>query len=106
MSYFIGFDVGSSKTHALLSDGNGCCLGLGKAQGGNQQGVGYDGLLEALRKSLEAALLTAELSLDQLSGAGFGIAGYDFPSDRQPHLEAITRLHLGCPVEIINDGEN
>jgi N-acetylglucosamine kinase-like BadF-type ATPase len=41
-----------------------------------------------------------------IAGAGFGIAGYDFPSEREDHLGAITHLGLRCPVEIINDGAN
>jgi N-acetylglucosamine kinase-like BadF-type ATPase len=42
----------------------------------------------------------------QIAGAGFGIAGYDFPSDRTPHLQAIAALGLVCPVEVVNDGLN
>jgi N-acetylglucosamine kinase-like BadF-type ATPase len=106
MNYYIGFDVGSSKTHALIADENGLCLGFGKAGGGNQQGVGYDGLVEVLQQSFEQAIKMAGLATKQITGAGFGIAGYDFPSDREPHLEVIAKLGLSCPVDIMNDGEN
>jgi N-acetylglucosamine kinase-like BadF-type ATPase len=41
-----------------------------------------------------------------IAGAGFGIAGYDFSSEREDHLEAVSHLRLRCPVEIINDGAN
>jgi N-acetylglucosamine kinase-like BadF-type ATPase len=41
-----------------------------------------------------------------LAGAGFGVAGCDFPSDREPHLQAISKLGLSCPVEVVNDGMN
>jgi N-acetylglucosamine kinase-like BadF-type ATPase len=43
---------------------------------------------------------------DHIAGAGFGVAGYDFPSDRESHLEAISKLGLSCPVEVVNDGVN
>jgi N-acetylglucosamine kinase-like BadF-type ATPase len=43
---------------------------------------------------------------DQLAGAGFGIAGYDFSSEREAHLQAIAPLGLSCPVDIVNDGSN
>jgi N-acetylglucosamine kinase-like BadF-type ATPase len=43
---------------------------------------------------------------DQIVGAGFGVAGYDFPSDREAHLHAIATLGLTCPVEVVNDGWN
>jgi N-acetylglucosamine kinase-like BadF-type ATPase len=42
----------------------------------------------------------------RVAGAGFGIAGYDFPSDREAHLQAIASLGLACPVEVVNDGVN
>ena len=106
MGYFIGFDVGSSKTHALIVDEDGQCRGFGQAWGGNQQSVGYEDLTNALMKSFEQARLTADIPVEQLKGAGFGIAGYDFPSDREPHLQAIAALGLTCPVDLMNDGCN
>lgn len=106
MRHFIGFDVGSTKTHALIVDESGQCVGSGKAGGGNYQAVGYDGLKAALRESLAAALQKSGISMAQLAGAGFGIAGYDFPSDREAHLQAIASLGLSCPVEVVNDGVN
>ena len=106
MKYFVGFDVGSTKTHALIADEVGRCVGFGKTSGGTYQAVGWDGLKTALRESLAAALQMARIKSDQIAGAGFGVAGYDFPSDRPPHLEVIATLGLTCPVEIVNDGVN
>ena len=104
--YFLGIDVGSSKTHALIADENGQCLGFGKAWGGNHQGVGYDGLAKVLLQSFEQASWMAKIPTKDIAGAGFGIAGYDFPSDRGSHLETIAKLGLSCPVEVVNDGVN
>jgi len=104
--YFLGIDVGSSKTHALIVDETGHCLGFGKAWGGNHQGVGYDGLANVLQQSFEQACQMANVTPGQILGAGFGVAGYDFPSDRGPHLEAIAGLGLSCPVDVVNDGVN
>ena len=106
MKYFLGFDVGSSKTHALIVSATGQCLGFGRAGGGNYQAVGYDGLKTALRDSFAAARQMSGLDQTQIAGAGFGIAGYDFPSDRAAHLQAIVALGLSCPVEVVNDGVN
>jgi N-acetylglucosamine kinase-like BadF-type ATPase len=106
MQYFLGIDVGSSKTHALIADETGACIGFGKAWGGNYQGVGYDGLENVLKESFEQAREMAGISASQIVGVGFGIAGYDFPSDRKPHLEAIATLGLSCAVEVVNDGVN
>lgn len=105
-NYFLGIDVGSSKTHALIVDETGRCIGFGKAWGGNHQGVGYDGLENVLQESFEGAREMSQVDSAQIVGAGFGVAGCDFPSDREPHLKAIASLGLSCPVEVVNDGVN
>jgi len=105
MKYFIGFDVGSSKTHALIVDGAGQGVGFGRAGGGNYQAVGYGGLKTALRESFEAALAMSGLDKAQVTGAGFGIAGYDFPSDRGAHLQAIASLGLSCRERVMAVGK-
>jgi len=106
MYYFLGIDVGSSKTHALIVNENGLCLGFGKAGGGNHQNGGYERTEKVLRESFEGALKMSGLEKAQVVGAGFGVAGYDFPSDREEHLHVISTLGLSCPVEVVNDGWN
>lgn len=106
MKYFLGIDVGSSKTHALIVDEAGACIGFGKAWGGNYQVVGYDGLENVLKESFEQAREMSGVDSAQIAGAGFGVAGYDFPSDREPHLKALSALGLSCPVDVVNDGVN
>src|SRR5690242_4927122 len=106
MKYLLGFDVGSSKTHALIADETGRCIGFGKGGGGNHQSVGYERLTEVLLRACAGACETSGIGQSQIAGAGFGIAGYDFPSERATHLQAIAPLGLSCAVEIINDGAN
>jgi len=106
MKYFLGIDVGSSKTHALIVEETGRSVGFGSSGAGNHQGVGYDGLVNILKHSFEQAREMAGISARQIAGAGFGVAGYDFPSDREPHLDAIRALGLSCSVEVVNDGFN
>ena len=104
--YFLGIDVGSSKTHALIVDEQGQCVGFGKSGGGNHQGVGYDGTEHVLQESFAEALKMSAVVKAHIAGAGFGVAGCDFPSDVKPHLEVISKLGLSCPVEVVNDGVN
>jgi len=106
MRYFLGIDVGSSKTHALIADETGKCIGFGKAGGGNHQGMGYERLSEVLQKSFIGACESSGIERAQIAGAGFGIAGFDFPSEREDHLQALRPLGLSCPVEVVNDGAN
>ena len=103
MAYFLGIDVGSTKTHALISDENGQALGFGKAGAGNHEVVDYPGLEAALLASAGEAMEMAGVSKEHITGAGFGVSGYDWPSERPPTLEAIASLELSCPVEAVND---
>ena len=106
MRYFLGVDVGSSKTHALIADETGKCLAMGHAGGGNHQAIGYERLAEVVQTSFAGAYQRAGAEMSQIAGAGLGIAGYDFPSEREAHIQAIAPLGLTCPVEIVNDGVN
>lgn len=103
MKYFLGVDVGGTKTHALIADEAGQALGFGSAGPGNWEGVGYDGLTRVLLESTGCALERANVGIDQIMGAGMGIGGFDWPNERQDHLDAIKPLGLSCPLEIVND---
>jgi N-acetylglucosamine kinase-like BadF-type ATPase len=106
MKYFLGIDVGSSKTHALIVDETGQCLGFGKSGGGNHQSVGYERLGEVLQQSFAGACQMSGVPEGQITGAGFGVSGYDFPSEHEAQLLAIASLGLACPLEVVNDGWN
>src|SRR5512138_715868 len=94
MRYFLGMDVGSSKTHALIVEETGRCVGFGKGSGGNHQSVGYDGFEAVIVEAFAQARMTAGIEAQQVAGAGFGVAGFDFESDREPHMKAIAALGL------------
>lgn len=102
-SYFLGVDVGSTKTHAMVSDERGRALGFGESGPGNHEVVGYSGLANALREAAGQALASAGIAKEQIAGAGFGVSGYDWPSERRATLEAVATLGLCCPVEAVND---
>ncbi|HEX2696392.1 MAG TPA: BadF/BadG/BcrA/BcrD ATPase family protein, partial [Anaerolineales bacterium] len=101
--YFLGVDVGATKTHALIADETGQALGLATGGPGNWQSVGFDGQRAVLQDVTRRALAFAGLRTDEISGAGFGIAGYDWPSQRESHLKVIESLGLVCPFELAND---
>jgi N-acetylglucosamine kinase-like BadF-type ATPase len=90
----------------LIVGETGTCVGFGKSGGGNHQGVGYERLEKVLRESFEGAVKMSGVDKAHIAGAGFGVAGYDFPSDREGHLNAIASLGLSCLVEVVNDGVN
>lgn len=101
--YLLGVDVGSTKTHAVIADTRGRAKGFGRSGPGNHEVVGYEGLFTALQESLNGALSTAGVSMDEIIGAGFGVSGYDWPPERQPTRDTIGLLGLSCPFEAVND---
>ncbi|MBI4731108.1 MAG: ATPase [Chloroflexi bacterium] len=103
MRYFLGVDVGGTKTHALVADETGRALGFASAGPGNWEAVGYDGLTCALSEVTSEALAQAGLAISQIAGAGMGLAGFDWPSQKQAHLDAIAPLGLASPPIIVND---
>ena len=103
MQYYLGIDVGGSKTHALLANESGQVVGFGHAGPGNYEMVGVDGLAAAFLDATRQAVAQAKISTPQIVGAGFGIAGYDWPSEREITLQAIAALDLDCPLSVHND---
>jgi N-acetylglucosamine kinase-like BadF-type ATPase len=101
--YFLGADVGSTKTHVLIADETGRVLGLGEGGPGNPDNVGYEGLRRTLEIATRSALQQAGLAIDQITGAGFGVSGLDYPSQKAPTLQAIRSLGLCAPIEAVND---
>src|SRR4030067_442264 len=101
--FYLGVDIGGTKSHALVADDQGNALGFGTHGPGNHEQVGYQGLRIALQNVTEKALAMAGMTKVQLSAAGFGIAGYDWPSERHPTLDAIQSIGLIAPVEAVND---
>ncbi len=101
--YYLGVDIGGTKSHALIADGDGNTVGFGTYGPGNHEEVGYEGLRIALQTVTEKALSMAGLTKNQISAGGFGVAGYDWPSERQPTLDAIETIGLKAPVEAVND---
>jgi N-acetylglucosamine kinase-like BadF-type ATPase len=102
-SYFLGIDIGATKSHALIADQDGQALGFGRYGPGSYEGVGWDGLRAALRAITDQALDAAGITREQIAGAGFGIAGYDWPAERAPTIEAIETLGLAAPYALVND---
>ena len=103
MRYFLGIDVGGTKSHALAADETGQAIGFGSAGPGSWEGVGYAGLTRTLQAVSAQALQAAGLAVGQVAAAGMGLAGYDWPSQRQAHLDAIRPLGLRSEPCIVND---
>ena len=103
MRYFLGADLGGTKTHMVIADEFGRAVGFGEGGPANHQTVGFEGMFNSMHTALEQALISAGLSRNDISGAGFGIAGYDWPSEKPAMLANVTKLNLQAPVALVND---
>jgi N-acetylglucosamine kinase-like BadF-type ATPase len=101
--YFLGVDIGSSKSHAIIADEMGNIHGFGEGGPGNHEVVGYVGLQDTLKVVTEAALHAAGIPREHIIGAGFGVSGYDWPSERTPTMKAIQALGLSAHIALVND---
>jgi N-acetylglucosamine kinase-like BadF-type ATPase len=101
--YFLGADVGATKTHVLIADETGRLLGLGRSGPGNHEVVGYAGLAAALQAAGGEAFQQAAVSKERIEAAGFGLAGFDWPSEAEPNIAAVRTLGLQAPFRAVND---
>jgi N-acetylglucosamine kinase-like BadF-type ATPase len=60
-------------------------------------------MLQAMHGGMEQALHAAGLKKEEITGAGFGIAGYDWPSEIEANIAVIDRLGLKAPYKFVND---
>jgi N-acetylglucosamine kinase-like BadF-type ATPase len=103
MRYYLGADLGATKTHTLIVDETGRALGFGESGPANHESVGYDGMFQSMQAGMEHALQTAGLKKEDITGAGFGVAGYDWPSESEATISVIDRLGLRAPYLFVND---
>src|ERR1041384_440593 len=103
MPYFLGADLGATKTHTLIVDETGRALGFGESGPGNHESVGYDGMFQSMQDGMEQALRAAGLKKEDITGAGFGVAGYDWASEYAETASVIERLGLQAPYKFVND---
>ena len=73
-NFFLGVDVGSTKTEAAVADSSGNILGRGLTGAGNHENVGYDGLTRAIADSVTLACREAGIRMQDLCAGGFGVS--------------------------------
>jgi N-acetylglucosamine kinase-like BadF-type ATPase len=103
MPYFLGADLGGTKTHIVIADETGSVIGFGQVGPGNHQSVGFEGMLHNLQSGVKLALKAGGFPVEQISGACFGIAGYDWPTEKPQMRGVIDQLGLACSYRMVND---
>ena len=81
MSFYMGLDVGATKTFCLIADGHGAIKGFGRGGNGSYEVQGVEPAAKENRKAVEGALADAGLTLTDIACIGMGVAGADLPED-------------------------
>jgi len=101
--YALGVDGGATKTIAVVGDVTGQILGVGISGPSNYQLIGLETAMKHLHESVQMALSTKSISVDQIESAVFGLAGADFPVDYQNLSGGIGKLYPGLTFSLTND---
>src|SRR5262245_25501557 len=101
--YYLGIDAGGTKTNDAIADQDGRIVGVGQAGTGNWEIVGMKEAGRSLERALKGALGTAGLRTSDLSGAGYGLAGLDWPSDEERLDPVVRQLGVPGPQVLVND---
>lgn len=111
MTYFVGVDVGGTKSAAVLIDG----IGETAARNWIEHTGQWQGrLLKTVLSSIEGVMAEAEIGIDQVVAVGVAVAGLvssnqsmvvHSPIIRESHFDLGARLadRLGLPVTVAND---
>jgi len=103
--YFLGVDIGNTKSHCLICDEQGQAVGVGFAGPGNHEGLGKDGFSTILSQVIHDATKMGGIELSDITAAGYGIAGYDWSEDLPLMQEVFSGLDFDVPYGLMNDSE-
>lgn len=98
--YFIGVDGGGTNTRALIIDGSGRGLGLGKSGPSNYQHVGIETAGKNIGHAIEAAWKCAGMEPRPGTGAFLGMAGVIGAADHATILDMAIQLQIAAPRHI------
>ncbi len=101
--YFLGVDVGGTKTDFLLVNEHGEVLSFLRTDGANYQGVGVEKSIKILQEGLQKILAGCNLRNDDLNYAFFGFAGADSEYEIQIVRNILKQLKLRN-YDFDNDG--
>jgi N-acetylglucosamine kinase-like BadF-type ATPase len=100
---YLGVDIGGTKSIAWLGDSAGRVLGTGLAGAGERRGDDYSVMAQVMDDITTQAMSEAGIRKADITAACFGISGYDWPSQHQPHLDTIAKIGLDARIQLVND---
>ena len=104
MNYFIGIDIGNTKTLYALADATGDVKAVHYGRGANYQGCGRDQAIAILQAGLSNLLQQSGRSFSEVSGLYYGAAGADTPHDFQMLQDILACVTPSLRFDFENDG--
>lgn len=101
--YVLGVDVGATKTECVIADEKEKIMGRGFGGSGNYQVCGIETASASMENAVSSALKQAELTLDNIAGAVFGISGADGPEDFQVLVPAVQKIMGQVKTKVLHD---
>jgi N-acetylglucosamine kinase-like BadF-type ATPase len=102
-TFVIGVDGGTTKTIALVADGEGRVLGAGRGDGSNWTGDDVEIPMAVVISTTQEALRQAGLKGEEIAMAVFGLAGADWPEDYVRRQAVLDRAGLARRFAVKND---
>src|SRR6056297_744631 len=103
MLFFLGVDIGGTKTAAVIADETGQVLGLKTGKGSNYQGCGIEESYRRANQTIETVCKEVGIEKKDIQNAYLGIAGVDLDYDIQIIKGILKRI--GLPrYDFENDG--
>ena len=104
MKYVVGVDAGNTKTLALVADGNGAIVGVGRGGCGDiYNNPAPEGGIPEVERAVEQALLAANIDPGVLVAGAFSMAGADWPEDFAFIEAAMRARSYGQRITVVND---
>ena len=92
--YIIGVDGGNTKTDYLLFDTEGNFIDGLRSGTCSHEGLkdSFDGSYRVMKEQLEILFTRNNITVKDIAGAGFGLAGADVPYQKKKLNEIITKI--------------
>jgi N-acetylglucosamine kinase-like BadF-type ATPase len=104
MKYYLGIDIGNTKTQYALANMNGFVVSLHKGSGANHQDIGQEETYSRLKEGLGILLSKVNVRLNEIAFAYLGVAGADTQRDVQILDKLLKKLLEPTLFDFDNDG--
>jgi N-acetylglucosamine kinase-like BadF-type ATPase len=99
----LGIDGGGTKTHAVLADLDGNILGSAANGGANWERIGLKAVTAGLQELIAIAITNAGITIDDIVGSTFALAGIDWDEDKSMFASTMPSLKLSGAIHLMND---